>query len=183
MSPYPNHFPSKILNNFIPLFPGYPRIRENFLTRRERSRRRSSRRGGELSSIRGRESGKWKDHLRRFHRRIHRFLVRSYPSFFEGFRGMFPARMGSLGSSVGLPTGATGAMVSGVIQPVTGVLDVKRVCHWGVFRFFWRVVPLGTMIRPWPSIAPWDRRSLLRGSDFRRSLSSFEIGTGVLEIR
>ena len=35
MSPYSNHFPSKILNNFIPLFPGSPRIRENFLTRRD----------------------------------------------------------------------------------------------------------------------------------------------------
>ena len=54
----------------------------------------------------------------------------SYPSFLEGFRGVFPARMGSLGSSVGLPTGATGAMVSGVIEPVTRVLNVQIVCHW-----------------------------------------------------
>lgn len=61
MSLYPNHFPSKILNNFRPLYagncipnlypiscnsPGFPRIRENFLTRRDVAE-------GEVSTRRG----------------------------------------------------------------------------------------------------------------------------------
>ena len=110
--------------------PGYPRIRGNFLTRRERSRRRSSRRGGELSSIRGWESGKWKDHLRWFHWRIHRFLMRSNPSFFHLFRFMDPAVCSSFGARKPLSTDGTSASISGVEKPVTGALNIKRVCHW-----------------------------------------------------